>query len=799
LIVSLNWLKDYIDLKGISTEEIVEKLTTSGSEVEEVFDKAKDLNGIIVGLVEEVKKHPNADRLFVCKVSDGEKTYNVVCGAPNVATNQKVAFAKIGAIISNGKFEIKKSKIRGELSEGMICAEDELELGDDHDGILVLDENAEVGQSFADSIGMNDVVLDIAITPNRADSLSHIGIARDLAAIFDRKVKYPISTNDYNISNNNKILQIVNEDSENCPRYSAVIVENITVKESPKWLKDKLLSIGLRPINNVVDATNFVLFEIGQPLHAFDLDKLEDRKIIIKQMGETDKFTTLDSKERNMLPNSLMICDGKKPIAIAGVMGGENSEVSELTKNIVIESAYFNPASVRKTAKKLNLSTDASYRFERGTDINGTLNTAMRAAEIIKDIASGTIVDEVIDIYPKPFEQREVSVRFFRIAKIIGFEIEHYIVKDILENLQFEIVEHDLIHIKVRVPSFRHDIEREIDLIEEVIRIYGFENIPPIERISIQLAKKNDETKFENELRTKLVALGFSEVVSNSLISDEKTIDYSHSIKVLNPQSSEMTRLRTSLIPPMLMNISRNIKVKEDNLMFFEIGQVFKSKNEKIDIYNDVKEHQGLIIAITGKKNLKTWYSKERVFNFYDLFSNASSSTQNNYLDSKIKDYYNDESNELFEYTFEKKLKNTLFGRGGKLNAKFLRKFEIEKEVYVFEVNLDILKEVKVNKKEFTSILKYPKVIRDFAFILDKNISYNVVEKTIKNNSSNLLKKVKLFDIFESDTLGKDKKSLAFQLEYFDETKTLTEDEIDKEFWSTIEKVKTKLKAELRG
>ncbi|MEE9431314.1 MAG: phenylalanine--tRNA ligase subunit beta [Melioribacteraceae bacterium] len=799
MIVSLNWLKDYIDLDGISTEEIVEKLTTSGSEVDEVIDKAKDLNGIVVGLVEEVKKHPNADRLSVCKVTDGEKTYDVVCGAPNVAANQKVAFAKIGAIIPNGKFEIKKSKIRGELSEGMICAEDELELGDDHDGILVLDEGAEIGQTFADSIGMNDVVLDIAITPNRADSLSHIGIARDLAAIFGRKVKYPTSENKYKINNNNELLQIVNEDIENCPRYSAVIIKEIEVKESPQWLKEKLTAIGLRPINNIVDATNFVLHEIGQPLHAFDLEELADAKIVIKQMGDKSKFVTLDSKERSMLPNSLMICDGKKPVAIAGVMGGENSEVSNSTKNIVIESAFFDPASVRKTAKKLNLSTDASYRFERGTDINGTLNTAMRAAEIITDIAGGTIVDEVIDIYPKPFEQKEVSVRFFRIAKIIGFEIEHYIIKDILKNLEFEIIEHDLIHIKVRVPSFRQDIEREIDLIEEVIRIFGFENIPNVEKISIPLSSKIDETKFEDSIRNKLVALGYSEVVSNSLISDEKTIDYAHSIKVLNPQSNEMTRLRTSLIPPMLLNVSRNIKVKEDNLMLFEIGQVFKSKDEKVKVYDDIVEHQSLIITMTGKKNLKNWFSEDGLFNFYDLTSNADSATTNNYLDSKIKDSYNEEANEIFDFSFEKKIKNTSLGIGGKLSSEFLNKFEIEKDVFVFELNLDILKKLKVKKKEFHSILKYPKVIRDFAFILDKDISYKTVVGTIKNNSSNLLKNVKLFDIFESDTLGKDKKSLAFQLEYFDETKTLREEEIDKEFWSTIEKVKTKLKAELRG
>lgn len=799
MIVSLNWLKEYIDLEGIATEEIVEKLTTSGSEVDEVFDNAKDLEGIVIGFVEEVKKHPNADRLSVCKVTDGEQTYNVVCGAPNVAPNQKVVFAKVGAVVPKGNFELKKTKIRGELSEGMICAEDELELGDDHDGILILDESAEIGQTFANSRGLNDIVLDIAITPNRADSLSHLGIARDLSAIFNRKVKYPTLATEHNIKNNNSLLEILNEDYENCPRYSAVIIKDIEVKESPQWLKEKLISIGLRPINNIVDATNFVLHEVGQPLHAFDLDTLSNRKIVIKQMGDQSKFVTLDSKERNMLPNNLMICDGEKPVAIAGVMGGENSEVSNSTKNIVIESAFFNPSSVRKTSKKLGLSTDASYRFERGTDINGTMNAAIRAAEIIKDIAGGTIDDEVIDIYPKPFNSNEVSVRFFRIAKILGFEIEHGTVVDILKNLEFEIVEHDLIHVKVRVPSFRQDIEREIDLIEEVIRIYGFENIPPVEKISIPLAKKIDETKYEDLIRNKMVSLGYSEVVSNSLVSDEKSIDYDHSIKVLNPQSSEMTRLRTSLISPMLLNISRNIKVKEDNQKLFELGQVFKTREQEVTTYDAIDQNQNLILALSGKKNLKDWFSDEDFFNFYDLSSDADTITNNKYLDSKIKDSYNEQPDEIFDFSFEKKIKNNSIGIGGKLSKEFLRKFEIEKDVFVFEINLDTIKNLKVSKTEFSSILKYPKVVRDFAFILDKDISYKTVVGTIKNNSSNLLKNVKLFDIFESDTLGKHKKSLAFQLEYFDVTKTLTEDEIDKEFWNTIEKVKTKLKAELRG
>ncbi len=799
MIVSLKWLKDYIDIDDLTVDEIVDKLTTSGSEVDEVIDKGKELENIVVGYVEEVKKHPNADRLSVCKVTDGTETYDVVCGAPNVAENQKVAFAKVGAIIPNGKFEIKKAKIRGEKSMGMICAEDELGISDDHEGILILDENIKVGEPISKVLKLDDVVLDIAITPNRADSLSHIGLARDLAALFKRKLKYPTLSNSDNTLNNNKLANVEVLDGEKCPRYSAIVVKDVTVKESPNWLKEKLTSIGLRPINNIVDVTNFVLYEIGQPLHAFDLNKLVGQKIIVKTAGEKSKFVTLDSKKRSMLPDDLMIYDAEKPVAIAGVMGGENSEVTDSTKDIVIESAYFDPSSVRKTAKHLGLSTDASYRFERGTDPSVTIKAAQRAATLIAELSGGTIDESFIDVYPKVIEKRKVEIRYARIAKILGFEIPNEKVVEIFEGLEFSIVEKETDRLTVEIPTFRHDIEREIDLIEEVVRIYGFDGVPPIQHISIDLNKKVDELDFEDKLKNTLTALGFNEVVSNSLISDEKTLNYDKSIKVLNPQSSEMSLLRTSLIPGMLMNISRNIKIKEDSLKFFEIGEVFELKNKEIISFDDFSENENLILAITGKKNDKSWYQENQEYDFFDLTGLLDEMLNKNSLDSQITDTYYQDGNNLFEFYSEKHYKKQQIGIGGKVKKELLSKFEITQDVFLFELNVGKLKEIKIKNQKYKQLLKYPKVLRDFAFVLDKNIPFEEVVKTIKNSSSVLLKNVKLFDIFESDSLGEGKKSLAFQLEYYDFDRTLREDEIDKEFWKTIENVKQKLKAELRG
>ncbi|MFA4924802.1 MAG: phenylalanine--tRNA ligase subunit beta, partial [Ignavibacteriaceae bacterium] len=486
--ISLNWLKEYIDLSDISVDEIVSKLTMSGLEVESVENQLEMFKNFIVGFVEEKENHPNADKLSLCIVNNGTEKLKVVCGAPNVAAGQKIVFAQVGAIIPTSGMKISKAKIRGTESNGMICSESELGLSEDHSGIIVLDPSIKEGTSVSEALHLNDVLFEIGVTPNRADALSHIGVARDLVAIFQRELKLPKSPpspqkgvakfpslreglgmgfNDF------ASIEIV--DAENCPRYSAKVLLNVEIKDSPDWLKRRLKSIGLRPINNIVDVTNFVLHEIGQPLHAFDLDKLSQQKIVVKKAEADSLFTTLDAKQRKLNENVLLICDGEKPVAVAGVMGGENSEVTSSTKNILIESAYFNPTSIRKTSKYLGLSTDASYRFERGTDPSNTVYAAERAAQLMAELSGGGVVDGCIDVYPNHISEKEITLRFHQVERVLGYSIPKEKIKNILSSLGFEMKNVSEESMTVLTPTFRPDIDREIDLIEEIARINGYD------------------------------------------------------------------------------------------------------------------------------------------------------------------------------------------------------------------------------------------------------------------------------------------------------------------------------------
>jgi phenylalanyl-tRNA synthetase beta chain len=798
--ISLNWLNDYINLKDISLEEILDKLTYAGLEVEEVEDQAKNYENMVVGFVIEAKKHPNADKLSLCKVSDGKEEFNIVCGAPNVATGQKIVFAKVGSIIPNGKFKIEKAKIRGEVSFGMICSERELNISDNHEGIMVLNPSLKEGTSIADALEMNDVILEIAITPNRADALSHIGIARDLSALFNRPLKYPEIKLNESGKNSNELASVEIVDVENCPRYVGKVVTNVTIKESPDWLKKKIKSIGSRPINNVVDVTNFILHEIGQPLHAFDLDKLNGKKIVVRSAGNDTKFTTLDSKERNLQSKDLMICDAKKAVAIAGVMGGENSEVTESTKNILIESAFFNPSSIRKTAKNLGLSTDASYRFERGTDPNITLWAAQRAAQLIQKTAGGEISFGEIDAYPKTITKRSTKLRFSRLDQVLGYHIENLEVEKILLGLGFEITGNSKNELMVNIPSYRHDVEREIDLIEEVARIYGYNKIPEVSKISVTLEEKVDHSAFDDKVRVLLNSLGFYEIITNSLLSEEIANRFGKPINVMNPQSSEMSHLRPSLLPGMLTTISNNLKVNEKDLQLFEIGKVFEQLSEaKINSFNDFKETEQLLMITTGNFIRTEWFEKDRPFDIYDMKGLMNSFLTNLLTGITVVDKYSDHDPQFLDYAFEIVANEKNLGICGKLKKEICALFDINQDVFLFQTNLNELKQIPIPKKTFKDLLKFPKVYRDCAFVLDSNIRSDQVAEVIKESGSNLLHNVKLFDIFQSESLGPGKKSLAFQLEYYDPARTLTEEEIEKIFSKTVKSVEQKFNAQLRG
>jgi len=802
--ISLNWLKHYVNLENIPLDDLVEKLTLSGLEVEEVVDESARLKNFVVGFVKEKKKHPNADKLSLCVVSTGDEEFQVVCGAPNVEQGQKVIFAKIGAVVPNGGFTIGKAKLRGIESFGMLCSESELELSDDHSGLKILDPSIKEGTLVSEALGLNDVILEIGITPNRPDTLSHIGIARDLCAIYNLDLKYPEISISGETKGEKSILDFASieiEDAINCPRYSAKVVTGVKIKESPKWLQESLKKIGMRPINNVVDVTNFVMYEMGQPLHAFDLDRLRGREIIVKSTKEESTFKTLDSKERKLHPGTLMICDSEKPVAIACVMGGENSEVSNDTKNILIESAYFNPSSIRKTSKYLGLSTDASYRFERGTDPINTLCAAERAASLIAELGNGSIATGSIDVYPVRINNLEVTLRIKRIERILGYVIPYENIIQILEKLGIGIISQNDTELKVSVPPYRPDIEREIDLIEEVARIYGYDNIPTIDKISSSLSEKYDEAAFVDELKNTAVAMGFFEMVNNPMQSEVAASLTGNKIVLLNPQSQDMLYLRTSLIPGALEAVSRNIKHGEKNLMLFEVGNIFNKGNDtEINNFGDFTERSSLLMIISGKEREKVWNGQESIFDFYSLKGFINSFNNKFSLDNVLIDTYYFSGNSNYDYYFTKQARNNVTGSGGKISKEVLRKFDINQDVYCFEYDIRSLLGVLPGKKRsYIELLKFPKVQRDFAFIFDKSVTYSEVIEFIKETTSGLVKSVKLFDLFESDTLGVEKKSMAFALEFYDTEKTLKEDEVDTEFNKLINSITRKFNAKLRG
>ncbi len=798
--ISLNWIKSYVNLDSISVSEIIQKLTMAGLEVEDYVIQSELYNNIIVGEIKEVNKHPNADKLTVCKVFNGKEQLQVVCGAPNVAVGQKVVFAQIGSVIPKEKVLIKKTKIRGVESNGMICAEDELLLGDDHTGIIVLPEDFKPGSPISEVLALNDVIMEIGVTPNRPDALSHIGVARDLAAIFNKHLNYPVVKLVESGDDIRSVASVTIEDTVNCPRYVAKVIKGIVVKESPDWLKKRISQIGLRPINNVVDVTNFILHELGQPLHAFDLNFLAESKIIVRTTNESKRFTTLDSKQRELPEGTLMICDGKQEVAIAGIMGGQNSEITQSTKDILIESAYFNPTSIRRTSKKLQLSTDSSYRFERGTDYSNILFAAERAAQLIVEVAGGIICKGSIDVYPNPIKNKDVKLVYNNIKRHLGYEVETKRVRSILFSLGFNEIESDKESMTVSIPGYRPDVEREIDLVEEIARIHGYDNIPTISKISISLGEKHDDSEFAYSIRESAISLGLTEMINNPLELQKFAAINGEPIALNNPLSQDLAYLRTSLLSGALSTVERNINRGVKDLALFEIGNIFNRLNlEALNSFTDFKETQSFIILLSGIENKKTWNSEVKQYDIFSLKGLLKAFIQKISLDNVLTDFYYSDVKSNYDLYFEKKYNAELIGWGGRVKRQTLDLFGIDKEVYAFEFNLDKLKIIPKKPKYFKQLQKYPGVVRDFAFIFDIAVTYEDVKNFIIKNSSTLLKDVNLFDLFISDNLGQNKKSMAFTLDFFDENRTLTEEEVEKDFKNLIEKIIKEFNATLRG
>ncbi len=817
--ISYNWLKNYLNI-DIEAEKVSMILTDIGLEigaVEEVQSIKGGLEGLVIGEVLTCEKHSNSDHLSKTTVSIGSDiVLPIVCGAPNVAAGQKVVVATIGTVLYDGdeSFTIKKGKIRGEVSEGMICAEDEIGLGNSHDGIMVLPAEVTAGTLAKDYFKVEtDTVFEVDLTPNRVDGASHYGVARDLAAYFksvgeDVDLTLP-SVDDFKVDNTDFPVEISVENEEACPRYCGVTLSGVTVKESPDWLKNKLKLIGLSPINNIVDVTNYVLHELGQPLHAFDGAKIKGNKVVVKTLEEKTKFVTLDELERELSDQDLMICNDSEPMCIAGVFGGVDSGVKESTASVFLESAYFNPVFVRKTAKRHTLNTDASFRFERGIDPNNTIYALKRAALLIKEVAGGTISSEITDVYPNPIANFEVKVTWNNITRLIGKELTKEKVKAILSGLDMEIINEDNESMLLSVPPYRVDVQREVDVIEDILRIYGYNNveIPEAVHSTLVYSPKPDDHKVKNIAAAMLASLGFNEIMCNSLTKpdfykDLQKYPQENVVALFNPLSNDLGGMRQSLIMGGLESIAHNVNRKNADLKLFEFGNCYSLSKEGAEVKGSLtkyKETSGLGVFLTGKMMQDNWNAKSRKVSFADMRGVVEQVLLRlNISDAVLVE--NDAENDIFSEGF------TLTSRDriplvdyGIVNNSLLKMFGIKEVVYFAEFNwTNVLKVAGRQKVVFNEIPKYPEVSRDLALLINKDVTFGEIKDIASKTEKKLLKKVSLFDIYEGEKLGEGKKSYAVNFILQDENKTLTDKQIDKIMNSLIRNFEKQLDSKLR-
>ena len=813
--ISYSWLKDYIKLEQ-SPEEICDILTQTGLEVgglEEVETVKGGLEGLVIGEVLTCESHPNSDHLSktIVNVGNGEPL-PIVCGAPNVAAGQKVVVATVGTTLYDGdqEFKIKKSKIRGEVSMGMICAEDEIGIGTDHDGIMVLEENAKVGTPAKEFFNIeSDWVIEIDLTPNRIDGASFIGAARDLAAFLKKtqEIEYTKpSVDEFKVDNNNLVIPVEVENPEACPRYAGLTISGVEVKDSPEWLQNRLKMIGLSPINNIVDITNYVLFETAQPLHAFDADEITGGKVIVKTMPAKTKFTTLDEVERELDENDLMICNTEEAMCIGGVFGGMKSGVKDSTKNVFIESACFDPVYIRKTARRHGLNTDASFRFERGVDPNGQIYALKRAALLMKEIGGGTISSDIIDIYPEPVEDFKVEVSYSNITRLIGKDLGKETVKSILESLEIKIESETDKGLSLLVPPYRVDVKREADVIEEILRIYGYNNIeiPNQVNSSLQTAEKPNPDQIKNLVAEMMTAQGFNEIWSNSLTKAgyyEGLKDYNEekTVKMLNPLSADLNGLRQTLLFGGLECISYNANRQSKNLKLYEFGNTYfyKGTQLKDQPANNYWEENHLALFITGNKEVESWTAKEEAVSFFGLKTYAEKILRRLGL---LKDVQvNETENELYSEGLAYSINNKVVLELGIVAKKWLKKFDIENPVYYADFNWDNV--FQLHKKHtvlFEELPKFQAVRRDLALLLDKSVKFSQIKDLAFKQERQLLREVDLFDVYEGKGVPEGKKSYAVSFILRDDNKTLKDKQIDKTMQKLITAFGREFGAELR-
>jgi len=789
--ISYNWIKQFIktDLKS---EEIADILTDLGLEVEGVdaFESLKGgLQGVVVGHVLTCEKHPDADKLKITTVDlgDGNAPVQIVCGAPNVAAGQKVPVATIGTKLfdkEGNAFEIKKGKIRGQESHGMICAEDELGLGESHDGIMILDAALQAGTPAAKVFDIEtDEVFEIGLTPNRADAMSHMGVARDLRAGLLQHGKsselITPSVSKFKVEKRTFKIDVKVADSKLVPRYCGVTISGITVKPSPSWLQNKLKAIGLTPKNNVVDVTNYVLHELGQPLHAFDAAHIEGNKINVSTVAAGTKFVTLDDVERTLHEEDVMICDANGPLCIAGVFGGKTSGVSETTTAIFLESAYFNPVSVRKTAKRHGLNTDASFRFERGIDPSITEYALKRAALLIQEVAGGEITSDIIDVYPKKIEDFSVFIHFNKVNKIIGEEIKPDTIKKILASLDIKVNSISEVGLGLTIPAYRVDVTREIDVIEEILRVYGYNNIqiPGKLNATVSNAARTEEFNVQNTIATQLCALGFNEMMANSLTTPDyvalsEQLEAAHNVVMLNPLSNDLSTMRQSLLFSALEAVSFNCNRRRTDLKFFEFGKSYHNTTE------GYLEEKHLTLTLSGNKNNESWLKAQEKSDFFLLKGYVMAVVSRLGLDQKVTSL--PFTNDVFSEGMALAIGKEVIVEFGVVKKLIIKHFDIKQEVLYADFNWGKMQKYISNKIKYTDIPKYPEVRRDFALLVDEKIQFEQIYTLAKQTEKSLLKEVNLFDVYQGANLPEGKKSYAVSFILQDHSKTLTDTQIDK-------------------
>ena len=813
--ISYKWLKEYVDF-DLTAQQVCDALTSTGLEVdalEEVQSIKGGLKGLYVGKVLTCEAHPNSDHLHVTTVDLGKgEPSQIVCGAPNVAAGQKVIVADLGCVLYDGdqEFVIKKSKLRGVESNGMICAEDEIGIGNDHAGIIVLPEDAVVGTPAAEYYHLeSDWLIEVDITANRADGLSHWGVARDLYAWlksngYETKMHRP-DCSKFKVDNHDLPIEVTIENQEACKRYACVSVSDCEVKESPDWLKNRLTTVGLRPINNIVDITNYIMMAYGQPLHTFDADMVKGHKIVVKTMPEGTPFQTLDGEEHKLSDRDLAICNAEDPMCIAGVFGGKGSGTYETTKNVVLESAYFHPTWIRKSARRHGLSTDASFRFERGVDPNGTIYALQQAAILCQELAGGKVSMEICDVYPEPMKNAVVELNYEYVHNLVGKVIPVETIKAICESLEMKVLNETAEALTLEIPAYRVDVQRPCDVVEDILRIYGYNNVEIPTQLKGSLVIKGDEDqkhKLANLVSEQLVGEGFNEILNNSLTKSAYYGECDTLVRIMNPLSSDLNVMRQTLLFGGLESIQHNVNRKRQNLRFFEFGNVYTFDPEKQnddDPMQAYKEQYHCGLWVTGKRVEGSWAHQNEDATFYEL----SAYVENILRRIGVKP----------GMIVRKKSENTIFSngltienRGGKkliemgiIAKKLQKQFGLDNPVYYAELNWTaLMKVIKKNEVLYTEISKFPAVSRDLALLVDNNVEFAQIEQIARQTEKKLLKKVELFDVYEGDKLPAGKKSYAVNFILQDEEKTMGDKQIDAIMQKLIANIKKQLGAELR-